>query len=42
MTHALAVLHAAARQEGGRADQTPSMVVVATHLARGAANGGFT
>src|SRR5690606_39421578 len=39
---ALTVLHAAARIEDGRADETPSMVVIDTHLARGASNGGFT
>lgn len=39
---ALTVLHAAARQHDGRAEQTPSMVVIDTHLARGASNGGFT
>jgi putative transposase len=36
------VLHAAARAADGRADATPSMVVIDTHLARGASNGGFT
>ena len=41
-TRALTVLHAAAREAGGRADATPSMVVIDTHLARGASNGGFT
>ena len=39
---ALTVLHAAARRQHGRAEQTPSMVVIDTHLARGASNGGFT
>ena len=39
---ALTVLHAAARRQDGRAEQTPSMVVIDTHLARGASNGGFT
>lgn len=39
---ALKVLHAAARIEDGRAEETPSMVVIDTHLARGASNGGFT
>ena len=39
---ALSVLHAAARQKDGRAEATPSMVVIDTHLARGASNGGFT
>ncbi len=39
---ALTVLHAAARRQDGRAEQTPSMLVIDTHLARGASNGGFT
>jgi putative transposase len=39
---ALTVLHEAAREADGRADATPSMVVIDTHLARGASNGGFT
>ncbi|WP_230087280.1 IS5 family transposase [Nocardioides marmotae] len=39
---ALTVLHAAARRHDGRVEQTPSMVVIDTHLARGASNGGFT
>ncbi len=39
---ALTVLHAAVRQQDGRAEETPSMVVIDTHLARGASNGGFT
>ena len=39
---ALTVLHAAAREVAGRCEPTPSMVVVDTHLARGASNGGFT
>ncbi len=39
---ALTVLHAAARQADGRADEVPSMVVIDTHLARGASNGGLT
>ena len=34
-TRALTVLHAAAREAGGRADATPSMVVFDTHLAPG-------
>jgi putative transposase len=38
----LTVLDAAAREADGRADATPSMVVIDTHLARGASNGGFT
>lgn len=37
---ALAVLHAAARESDGRAEPSPSMVVIDTHLARGASNGG--
>ena len=40
--HALTVLHAVARREDGRAQETPSMVVIDTHLARGASNGGLT
>jgi putative transposase len=32
-TRALTVLHAAAREADGRADATPSMVVIDTHLA---------
>jgi putative transposase len=39
---ALTVLHAAAREADGRAEETPSMVVIDRHLARGASNGGFT
>jgi putative transposase len=39
---ALTGLHAAARKADGRADATPSMVVIDTHLARGVSNGGFT
>jgi putative transposase len=39
---ALTVLHAAARESDGRAERTPSMVVIDTHLARGASNGGTT
>jgi putative transposase len=39
---ALTVLHAAARRRDGRAEETPSMVVIDSHLARGASNGGFT
>ena len=39
---ALTVLHAAARQADDRADDTPSMIVIDTHLARGASNGGPT
>ena len=39
---ALTVLHASAREADGRAEATPSMVVIDTRLARGASNGGFT
>ena len=39
---ALTVLHAAVRREDGRRERTPSMIVIDTHLARGASNGGFT
>ncbi len=39
---ALTVLHAAAREADGRTEATPSMLVIDTHLARGASNGGFT
>lgn len=39
---ALTVLHGAARQANGRAEVTPSMVVIDTHLARGWSNGGLT
>ena len=39
---ALTVLHATAREADGRAETTPSMVVIDTHLARDASNGGFT
>ena len=39
---ALTVLHAAAREADGRAQPTPSMVVIDTHLARGASKGGVT
>ncbi|MQW74940.1 hypothetical protein GHK92_03560 [Nocardioides sp. dk4132] len=38
----MTVLHAAARQHDGRTEETPSMVVIDTHLARGAPNSGFT
>ena len=41
-TRALTVLHTAAREADGRTEETPSMVVIDTHLARGASNGGFT
>jgi putative transposase len=39
---ALTVLHGAARESAGRAERTPSLVVIDTHLARGASNGGLT
>lgn len=39
---ALTVVHAVAREADGRAEPTPSMVVIDTHLARGASNGGLT
>ena len=39
---ALTVLHSAERREDGRAEETPSMVVIDTHLARGASTGGLT
>ncbi len=39
---ALTVLHHAAREADGRGEATPSMVVIDTHLARGASNGGAT
>jgi transposase len=39
---AITVLHAAERQAGGRAEATSSMLVIDTHLARGASNGGAT
>jgi transposase len=39
---ALTVLHAASRESDGRAEATPSMVVIDPHLARGASNGGST
>ena len=41
-TRVLAVLHASSRIALGRKDPRPSMVVVDTHLARGASNGGVT
>lgn len=37
---ALTVLHHAAREAEGRAETTRSMVIIDTHLARGASNGG--
>jgi transposase len=39
---ALTVLHQAACEAEGRAEVTPSMVVIDSHLARGASNGGLT
>jgi DDE family transposase len=36
------VLHAAAREADGRAEATPSIVVIDTHLAPKTSNGGFT
>jgi len=36
------VLHKAAEEADGRTQATPSMVVIDTHLARGASDGGFT
>jgi putative transposase len=39
---ALTVRHAAAREADGRADSTPSVVVIDTHHARGSSNGGAT
>jgi putative transposase len=42
LARALTVLHAAAREADGRTEATPSMVVIDTHLALGASNGGFT
>jgi putative transposase len=39
---ALTVLHTAAREAVGRTERIPSMVVIDTHLARGASNGGST
>ena len=41
-TRVLATLHASSRTTLGRKDPTPSMVVIDTHLARGASNGGVT
>ena len=41
-TRALTVLHAAAREAEGRPEAAPSMLVIDTHLARGASNGGAT
>jgi transposase len=39
---ALTLLHAAVRKADGRAEETPSMLVIDTHLARGASNGETT
>ncbi len=39
---ALTVLHRAARTAAGRAEESASMVVIDTHLARGSSNGGST
>ncbi len=39
---ALTVLHAAAREAEGRAEARPSILVIDTHLACGASNGGGT
>lgn len=41
-TSLLAVLYAQARLHAGRAERLPSMVVIDTHLARGASHGGAT
>ena len=41
-TRVLASLHASSRTALGRKNQRPSMVVIDTHLARGASNGGVT
>ena len=41
-TRALSELHALSRTALGRKDPRPSMVVIDTHLARGASNGGAT
>ena len=41
-TRALSELHASSRTALGRKDSRPSMVVIDTHLARGASNGGAT
>jgi putative transposase len=41
-TQVLAALHASSRTALGREDPHPSMVVIDTHLARGASNGGVT
>lgn len=41
-THVLGELHASSRTALGRKEPLPSMVVIDTHLARGASNGGVT
>jgi putative transposase len=41
-TQLLASLHASSRTQLGRKEPLPSMVVIDTHLARGASNGGVT
>jgi len=41
-THVLSALHASSRKSLGRKESLPSMVVIDTHLARGASNGGAT
>lgn len=41
-SRALTVLHAQARESKGRTETAPSMVVIDTHVARGASNGGLT
>ncbi len=41
-TRVLVALHASSRIALGRKDPRPSMVVIDTHLARGASNGGVT
>jgi putative transposase len=41
-TRVLATLHRSSRTALGRKDLLPSMVVIDTHLARGASNGGAT
>ena len=41
-TRVLTALHASSRMALGRKEPRPSMVVIDTHLARGASNGGVT
>jgi transposase/SAM-dependent methyltransferase len=41
-TRLLTTLHATSRMKLGKTDSRPSMVVIDTHLARGASNGGLT